>query len=124
MSGVTQFSQFTQFMETTSHAFELLGVAVIVGGFVVSLVRAIVVTRREGYRRGYEEMRATFGRSVLLGLEILVAADIIRTVAVEPTIDNLLVLGLLVVIRTFLSWSLEVEIDGRWPWQARRRGRA
>ena len=62
-------------------------------------------------------MRATFGRSVLLGLEVLVAADIIRTVAVEPTIDNLLVLGLLVLIRTFLSWSLEVEIDGRWPWR-------
>ena len=66
-------------------------------------------------------MRATFGRSVLLGLEVLVAGDIIRTVAVEPTLENLLVLGLLVLIRTFLSWSLEVEIDGRWPWQAASR---
>ena len=109
-------------METTSLVFEVLGVAVIVGGFVVALVRAIIVTRRDGYRRGYEEMRATFGRSVLLGLEILVAADIIRTVAVEPTIDNLLVLGLLVLIRTFLSWSLEVEIDGRWPWKRAAEG--
>ena len=62
--------------------------------------------------------RATFGRSVLMGLEVLVAGDIIRTVAVDPTLENLLVLGLLVIIRTFLSWSLEVEIDGRWPWQA------
>jgi len=63
-------------------------------------------------------VRATFGRSILLGLELLVAGDIIRTVAVDPTLNNLFVLGLLVMIRTFLSWSLEVEIDGRWPWQA------
>jgi uncharacterized membrane protein len=68
----------------------------------------------------YERMRATFGRSVLLGLELLVAGDIIRTVAVDPSLDSLLVLGLLVIIRTFLSWSLEVEIDGRWPWQKAR----
>jgi uncharacterized membrane protein len=54
---------------------------------------------------------------VLLGLEILVAADIIRTVTMAPTLSNLAALGLLVAIRTFLSWSLEVEIDGRWPWQ-------
>lgn len=110
-------SDFTQFMDAVSLAFEVVGVGVIVVGFVVALVRSVICTRRAGYRHGYEEMRATFGRSVLLGLEVLVAADIIRTVAVEPTIDNLLVLGLLVLIRTFLSWSLEVEIDGRWPWQ-------
>ncbi len=104
-------------MDTVSRAFELIGVGIIVIGFFVASVRAVMCARRAGYRRGYEEMRATFGRSVLLGLEVLVAADIIRTVAVEPTIDNLLVLGLLVIIRTFLSWSLEVEIDGRWPWR-------
>ena len=64
----------------------------------------------------YEAFRATFGRAVLLGLEILVAADLIRTIAVEPTLKNLAILALLVVIRTFLSWALEVEIEGRWPW--------
>jgi uncharacterized membrane protein len=110
-------NQFTQTMDSISRAFEILGVAIIIVGFIVAAVRAVITARRAGYRRGYEEMRATFGRSVLLGLEVLVAADIIRTVAVEPTIDNLLVLGLLVLIRTFLSWSLEVEIDGRWPWR-------
>jgi len=116
---------FTQFMDAVSLAFEVVGVGVIVVGFAVALVRSVICARKAGYRRGYEEMRATFGRSVLLGLEVLVAADIIRTVAVEPTIDNLLVLGLLVLIRTFLSWSLEVEIDGRWPWQrAAREGRS
>ena len=64
-----------------------------------------------------------FGRSILLGLEFLVAADIIRTVAVQPSLENVTVLGLIVFIRTFLSFSLEVEIDGRWPWQHAGLGR-
>jgi uncharacterized membrane protein len=68
----------------------------------------------------YHLFRSRLGRSILLGLELLVAADIIGTVAVEPTVHNLLVLGLIVLIRTFLSVSLEVEIDGYWPWQKAR----
>jgi uncharacterized membrane protein len=62
-------------------------------------------------------VRTVFGRSILLGLEFLVAADIIRTVAVEPSLENVAVLGLIVLIRTLLSFSLEVEIDGTWPWR-------
>lgn len=108
---------FTQFMELISRAFEIIGVSVVVIGFWVALFQGAIHASRKQYRLAYEAVRATFGRSVLLGLEALVAADIIRTVAVEPTLDNLYVLGLLVLIRTFLSWSLEVEIDGRWPWQ-------
>jgi uncharacterized membrane protein len=57
------------------------------------------------------------GRAILLGLEVLVAADIISTVALEPTLDSVIVLGIIVLIRTFLSWSLALELDGRWPWQ-------
>jgi uncharacterized membrane protein len=68
-------------------------------------------------------VRTVFGRSILLGLEFLVAADIIRTVAVQPSLENVAVLGLIVLIRTFLSFSLEVEIDGRWPWQSAASGR-
>lgn len=64
--------------------------------------------------------RSGLGRSILLGLELLVAADIINTVAVEPTIESLLVLASIVLIRTFLSFSLKGEIDGRWPWQKRQ----
>lgn len=60
------------------------------------------------------------GKSILLGLEVLIAADIIRTVAVSPTIESVAVLGLIVLVRTFLSFSLEVELYGRWPWQGRR----
>jgi uncharacterized membrane protein len=67
-------------------------------------------------------VRATFGRAILLGLEILVAGDIIKTVVLQLTLLNIVVLGLLVVIRTFLAWSLELEIDGRWPWQRAARG--
>lgn len=71
----------------------------------------------------YRKLRATLGRAILLGLELLVAADIIRTVAIEPTPDSVMVLGGIVLIRTFLSLSLEVEIEGRWPWR-RSQGKA
>jgi uncharacterized membrane protein len=69
---------------------------------------------------GYQELKLSLGRSLLVGLEILVAADIVRTVALEATLESVVVLGLLVLIRTFLSWSLEVEVEGRWPWQTHR----
>jgi uncharacterized membrane protein len=111
-------NQFTAVMETVSLFFEIAGVLAIVIGFVAALVQAVrSVLRTHTWGPAYEQIRSTFGRSVLLGLEILVAADLIRTIAVEPTLDNLYVLGLLVVIRTFLSWSLDVELEGRWPWQ-------
>jgi uncharacterized membrane protein len=67
----------------------------------------------------FERYKQQIGRSLLLGLEFLVAGDVVRTVALDPTLNNVAVLGLLVVIRTFLSWSLAVEIEGRWPWQGR-----
>jgi len=67
----------------------------------------------------FESYKHQMGRSLLLGLEFLVAGDVVRTVALEPTLTNVAVLGLLVLIRTFLSWSLAVEIERRWPWQAR-----
>jgi uncharacterized membrane protein len=67
----------------------------------------------------YRQYRQQLGRSILLGLELLVAADIIRTVAVTPTLTSVAVLGGIVLIRTFLSFSLELEITGRWPWQSR-----
>ncbi len=109
---------FTQIMETVAKGFELLGVGVILVGLVLASYRALVLVARHDAPQAYVLWRSMFGRSVLLGLEVLVAGDIIRTVALDPTLENLVVLGLLVLIRTFLSWSLEVEIDGRWPWQA------
>lgn len=98
--------------------FDIAGVAVIVIGFLFATWQ-FVVKWRSGGDETARTNRLAIGRTLLLALEILVAADIIRTVAVELTLQNLLALGLLVVIRTFLSWSLELEIDGRFPWQRR-----
>ena len=87
-------------------------------GLVVALIQAArVLIGGQGAEKAYRVVRTVFGRSILLGLEFLVAADIIRTVAVEPSLENVGVLGLIVLIRTFLSFSLEVEIDGTWPWR-------
>lgn len=108
---------FVEVMHLISRGFEAAGVLIIIAGLIVASYRAIVRAREGELSQAYETVRATFGRAVLLGLEVLVAADIIRTVAVDPTMENLQVLALLVAVRTFLSWSLEVEIEGRWPWQ-------
>ena len=106
---------YTQIMDHVAQAFEVVGVAVLVGGFGIGLVRALADALRHAPQGIYVMLRRYFGRSILLGLEVLVAADLIRTVAVEPTMENVLVLGLIVLIRTFLSFSLEIEIDGVLP---------
>ena len=113
---------FDPALHMISFAVEAAGIAVIVIGGLFAAVNAASSLYRGG-RPGdaYHQLRTNLGRSILLGLELLVAADIIGTVAVEPNLQNLLVLGLIVLIRTFLSISLEVEIDGRWPWQKGRR---
>jgi uncharacterized membrane protein len=72
----------------------------------------------------YAQYKVQLAKALLLGLEFLVAADIVRTVALEPTLHNVGILGLLVLVRTFLSWSLVVEIEGRWPWRAAEPARA
>jgi uncharacterized membrane protein len=111
--------------QMVAKGFEFAGIAVIVIGTLIAFAKAgAMVARGPGTDAGERDVvpafRKTLGRSILTGLELLVAADIIRTVAVEPTLQSVLVLGLIVLIRTFLSFSLEVEIDGRWPWQAKR----
>jgi uncharacterized membrane protein len=88
---------------------------IVVGAFVATAVAVRGLVRRTG--PVYRPYRRHIGRSILLGLEFLVAADIIQTVAIEPTFVSVGVLGLIVLIRTFLSFSLELEITGRWPWQ-------
>ncbi len=109
---------YTTFMDHVTRAFEIVGVAVLVVGFIIGFVRALVARLRRGTSEGvYVMIRSYFGRSILLGLEVLVAADLIRTVAVDPTMQNVLVLGLIVLIRTFLSFSLEIEIEGVVPWR-------
>jgi uncharacterized membrane protein len=108
---------FTSLLADAARLFEAIGAVVLVVGLVWSVVVAGITWRATGGRRGYQALRETFGSVLLLGLEILVAADLITTVAVAPTPRNVAVLGLIVLIRTFLSVSLQVEIDGRVPWR-------
>jgi uncharacterized membrane protein len=98
-------------------AVDIVGVAVIVVGAAVASWIALSTIRSRPGAPVYTPYRRNLGRSILLGLEFLVAADIIKTVAVTPTFESVGVLALIVLIRTFLSWSLQLEISGRWPWQ-------
>jgi len=115
--------EFRQIIETVGQLVDFAGVAVMVIGAVVSLPLAIRGHQPRQLPPGAEKLsfyrsyRQLLGRSILLGLELLVAADIIRTVAVTPTFASVGVLAIIVLIRTFLSFSLELEITGRWPWQ-------
>lgn len=108
-------------IEWAALGIELLGAIVIVAGVLrVAITRGTVRFLLKLDEPGaYESYKHQIGRSLLLGLEFLVAGDVVRTVALEPTLVNVAVLGLLVLVRTFLSWTLTVEIESRWPWQAR-----
>jgi uncharacterized membrane protein len=110
---------YRELIDVSGEVIEVLGTAVIIGGGLIAAVRAVIGLRR-GADGVYTQLRRDLGHAILLGLEILVAADIILTVAIEPTVDSLLALGLLVLIRTFLSFSIETEIEGVPPWRARR----
>jgi uncharacterized membrane protein len=118
VAGQASGETFTGFIDHVAQGFEALGAAILVAGVIWSFVLAAVAWRRSGRPvRAYRVLRQAFGGTLLLGLEILVAADLVRTVAVAPTLDNVLVLGLIVLIRTFLSFSLEIEIEGVAPWR-------
>jgi len=109
---------FVETMERVAQGFEILAVGLLVAGLVWSLVLAGTTWARDrAGHRAYLVLRESFGGTLLLGVEVLVAADLIRTIAVAPTLENVAVLGLVVVIRTFLSFSLEVEIEGIPPWR-------
>jgi uncharacterized membrane protein len=107
--------EFQRIAEVIGGTVDAVGVAVIVLGLLAATGSAALRVRRG--EPAYQPYRRQIGRSILLGLEFLVAADIIRTVAVEPSFTSVGVLAVIVAIRTFLSFSLELEITGRWPWQ-------
>ena len=107
---------FRELMGSIGTAVDAVGVLIIVVGALISTCR-FLFRRQEGPANSYKLYRQGLGRAILLGLEFLVAGDIIRTVVVAPTLENVLILGLIVLIRTFLSMALQLEIDGRWPWQ-------
>jgi len=120
LSGYVTDVTFADAIELVGKTLDALGVAAIVLG--VSYATVLALMRGPGTDAdGYRSYRQGIGRAVLLGLEILVAADIIRTVAVSPTFESVGVLAIIVLVRTFLSFALEVELEGRWPWQQRQR---
>jgi uncharacterized membrane protein len=119
MSSLT--ATLSDLVEVIGLAIEVAGVLVIVIGVVVASVRFAM--GHSGSEPRYRQYRLDLGRGILLGLEFLIAADIIRTVATTPSLSNVLVLGLIVLIRTFLSMVLQVELEGRWPWQRSPDGR-
>ncbi len=111
---------FASWIELISRGIELLAIVVIVLAIAYATTRYVTQSiTHSPLGDPYNRFRVLLGRALLLGLEILVAADIIRTVALQPSLTSITVLGILVVIRTFLSWSLVVEIEGRWPWQTK-----
>ena len=110
-----------ELIEYAALAIEVLAVMIIVVAIIHAMLRytfrSLTDPQEEDH---YQDLKIRLGRALLLGLEILVAADVIRTVALEATLESVVILGLLVLIRTFLSWALVVEIEGRWPWQTAR----
>lgn len=109
---------FEHWAEILARAIEAIGIAVIVlGGLAAAVLFLRSLMGATSFSESYHDFRANLGRAILLGLELLVAADIVGTVVVDPTFRNLGVLALIVLIRTFLSFSLEIEIEGRLPWR-------
>jgi uncharacterized membrane protein len=108
---------FRILIESGASVIELMAVALIVGVFLWASIRFLLHTGRHA-NDPYERYKLLLGKTLTLGLEFLVAADVIRTVILPPTLTNIAVLAVVVLTRTFLSWSLVVEMEGRWPWQA------
>jgi uncharacterized membrane protein len=109
----------TEIIYAISEAIDFAGVAVIAAGAAIGVLLFVRdLLGQDQLTAAYNRLRTFLGRSLLLGLEFLVAGDIITTVAIEPTFDSVIVLAIIVLVRTVLSLSIDVEIDGRWPWQA------
>ena len=108
---------FHDTMERVVQGFEIAGVAILVVGSLLAFVSAVFGLRGGGGRAAYQRARQGVGRAILLGLEVLIIADIVLTITVDRTFDSALTLGLIVLVRTFLSFSLEVELEGTLPWR-------
>ncbi|HLL07903.1 MAG TPA: DUF1622 domain-containing protein [Nocardioidaceae bacterium] len=112
-------TSFDEMMELVVRGFEVGGVVILVVGSLAAFVTAALSYRRLGGRQAYEGARRNVGRAILLGLEFLIIADIVMTITVDPTLESAAALGLIVLVRTFLSFSLEIELAGSLPWRRR-----
>ncbi|WP_438952003.1 DUF1622 domain-containing protein [Porticoccus sp.] len=116
--------EFKEIVSLAGFAIEAAGVLVVMVGSVLSTTAFLRCYRHQPEGVAYRVYRRQLGRSIILGLEFLIAGDIIRTVIVETSLENVAVLGLIILIRTFLSLTLHLEIEGRWPWQPEDSGSA
>ena len=115
---------FDSAMDTVVMAFEIAGVAVLAVGSAFALVTGAALIARGERDGAYASVRRNVGRSILLGLEILIIADIVKTITIDSTIESAVILGIIVLVRTFLSFSIEIELDGVPPWRRRDRASA
>jgi uncharacterized membrane protein len=113
-------ANFKELISLAGYTIEALGVLVIIAGSLYSSLRFLFDFRKQENGMAYRALRQQLGHSIILGLEFLIAGDIIRTVVVALTLKNIALLGLLILIRSFLSFILHLEIEGRWPWQQAR----
>jgi uncharacterized membrane protein len=109
--------QFEEVISIAGYAIEATGVLVVIIGSIISSYNFVRGSRALAEGVAYSNYRRQLGRSIILGLEFLIAGDIVRTVVVENTLESIAILGLIVLIRTFLSITLHLEVEGRWPWQ-------
>ena len=115
----SRLSVLIESAELVSEIFDVFGVAILVVGVLVATILFLAaVFKPPGMVAAIEAFKVRIGRAMLLGLEVLIAADIVKTVALEATVENMTALALLIVVRTVLTWTLSLEIEGRWPWQS------
>lgn len=110
-----------EYIEIVATVIEVAGVLTVIIGMGLAFYRFGIRAKNDKKENSYTRLRQQLGKSILLGLEILVAGDIVATVSFDPTMERVLILGLIVLIRTFLSISIEVEIEGRFPWQKKEK---
>ena len=111
---------FDEAMERAVQAFEIVGVAILAIGSLLALFGAAMAVLGGRRATAYQQLRRDVGRSILLGLEVLIIADIVETVTIDPTLESTAALALIVLVRTFLSFSLEIELEGVVPWRRYR----
>ncbi|EDK72502.1 conserved hypothetical protein [candidate division TM7 genomosp. GTL1] len=130
MTSITTFAiislmlDFASFAQTAGRLLDAIGVIVILGGVSFATLAALItIVSRQGVHHTYRSYRQNMARSILIGLEFLVAGDIIRSVAGNLNLDSVLILAIIVVIRSFLGMEFEMEIEGHWPWRRTKRTR-
>jgi uncharacterized membrane protein len=123
-AGTVPSVSYDEVISDVVRVVEAVGAAIMVlGGLAALVAYGVRLLRRDDTTGAYDDLRRDLGRAILLGLEVLIVADIVRTIIVEPTLESVAVLGVIVIIRILLSFSLEVEIDGVWPWRRWRVGK-